>query len=99
MRVFHYSIIAFSSLRLPATRDNWGFSTAHRFERDDNTLEYQQYSVHRDLASWTASLGGIIRDNRSGENEYGVILSLTLKAFPKVSLPLDFQPGTLGVEE
>lgn len=79
--------------------DNWGFSTAHRFESDDNTLEYQQYSLHRDLASWTASIGGMIRDNRTGENEYGVLLSLTLKAFPKVSLPLDFQPGTLGAEE
>jgi LPS-assembly protein len=79
--------------------DNWGFSTAHRFETDDSTLEYQQYSIHRDLASWTASLGGIIRDNRSGEDEYGILLSLTLKAFPKVSLPLDFQPGSLGVEE
>lgn len=78
--------------------DNWGFSTAHRFESDDGTLEYQQYSIHRDLASWTASLGGIVRDNRSGEDEYGVVLSLTLKAFPKVSLPVDFQPGTLGAE-
>lgn len=78
--------------------DNWGFSTAHRYESDDGTLEYQQYSIHRDLASWTASLGGIIRDNRDQENEYGVILSLTLKAFPKVSLPVDFQPGTLGAE-
>jgi hypothetical protein len=79
--------------------DNWGVSTAHRYESDDGTLEYQQYSIHRDLASWTASLGGIIRDNRDEENEYGVILSLTLKAFPKVSLPVDFQPGTLGAEE
>ena len=79
--------------------DNWGFSTAHRFESDDNTLEYQQYSLHRDLASWTASVGGMIRDNRTGQNEYGVLLSLTLKAFPKVSLPLDFQPGTLGAEQ
>lgn len=79
--------------------DNWGFSTAHRFETDDSTLEYQQYSIHRDLASWTASVGGMIRDNRSGENEYGILMSLTLKAFPKVSLPLDFQPGSLGAAE
>jgi LPS-assembly protein len=79
--------------------DNWGFSTAHRFEADDSTLEYQQYSIHRDLASWTASLGGIIRDNRSGQDQYGVLMSITLKAFPKVSLPLDFQPGALGVEQ
>ena len=48
--------------------DNWGFSTAHRFESDDNTLEYQQYTIHRDLASWTASVGGIIRNNRDGED-------------------------------
>ncbi len=78
--------------------DNWGFSTAHRFEADDSTLEYQQYSVHRDLASWTASLGGIVRNNRTGPDEYGVILSLTLKAFPKVNLPVDFQPGSLASE-
>ncbi|MEM7698158.1 MAG: hypothetical protein AAF236_07125 [Verrucomicrobiota bacterium] len=78
--------------------DNWGFSTAHRFEADDGTLEYQQYSVHRDLASWTASVGAIIRDNRDGQNEYGVLLSLTLKAFPRVRIPVDFQPGGLGAE-
>lgn len=78
--------------------DNWGFSTAHRFEADDQTLEYQQYSVHRDLASWTAGLGGIIRDNRRAGNEYGVVFTLTLKAFPKASLPVDFQPGSLGAE-
>lgn len=79
--------------------DQWAFSTAHRFEADDQTLEYQQYMVHRDLPSWTLSLGGIIRDNRRGDNEYGVLLSLTLKAFPKVSLPVDFQPGSLGFED
>jgi len=78
--------------------DNWGVSTNHRFEADDQTLEYQQYTIHRDLASWTASLGAIVRDNRRGDDEYGVVLSLTLKAFPKVRLPVDFQPGTLGAE-
>lgn len=89
-----YSLITYTRLS-----DNWGFSTSHRFERDDGTLEYQQYSIHRDLASWTASIGGIIRDNRNAENEYGILLSLTLKAFPKLRLPLDFQPGTLGAEQ
>ncbi len=74
--------------------DDWGFSTSHRFESDDNTLEYQQYSLHRDLASWTASVGAIVRDNRTGQNEFGVLLSLTLKAFPKLNIPVDFQPGS-----
>jgi len=79
--------------------DNWGFSTQHRFEADDSTLEYQQYTLHRDLGSWTASLGGIVRDNRTGEDEYGVVLGLTLKAFPRLSLPVDFQPGSLSSED
>ena len=79
--------------------DNWGFSTSHRFEADDNTLEYQQYSIHRDMASYTATLGAIIRDNRLGDKEYGVLLSLTLKAFPKTRLPVDFQPGGLSAED
>jgi hypothetical protein len=73
--------------------DQWGFSTVHRFEADDGTLEVQQYQIHRDLASWTASIGAIIRDNRGGEEEFGVLLSLTLKAFPKITVPLDLEPG------
>lgn len=73
--------------------DQWGFSTVHRFEADDSTLEIQQYQIHRDLSSWTASLGAIVRDNRSGDDEYGVLLSLTLKAFPKVTIPIDLEPG------
>lgn len=76
--------------------DEWGFSTNHRFEADDSTLEYQQYQIHKDLASWTAGLGGIIRDNRNGEDEFGIIMSLTLKAFPKVTIPIDLQPGGEG---
>lgn len=76
--------------------DQWGFSTMHRFEADDNTLEIQQYQLHRDLSSWTASLGAIVRDNRGGEDEYGILLSLTLKAFPKITVPLDLEPAAGG---
>lgn len=75
--------------------DNWGFSMNHIYEMDDSTLEYQSYSVHRDLASWTMGVGGLIRDNR-GTNEYGVVLSFTLKDFPNVSVPLDLDPNPTG---
>lgn len=88
-----YSFSTYSRLS-----DNWGLGTSHRFESDDGTLEYQQYSLHRNMASWTASLGTIVRDNRDGENEVGFLLSLTLKAFPRMSLPVDFQPGSLSAE-
>jgi LPS-assembly protein len=71
--------------------DNWGISAYERFEADDSTLEMQQYSIHRDLASWAMSLGAVIRDNR-GETEYGMVFSLTLKEFPGVRIPIDYDP-------
>ena len=67
--------------------ENWGFSTFHRYEFEDSTFETQQYALHRDLNTWTAALGLLLRDHR-GEQETGVVLSLTLKDFPRVSVPL-----------
>lgn len=72
-------------------RENWGFSVRHRWELDDSTLETQQYSIHRDMTSWTASLGGIVRDNR-GVNDYGVLFTLTLKEFPQFNIPISLDP-------
>ncbi len=66
--------------------ENWGISTRHSLELDDNTLETQQYMLHRDLGNWVAGMGISSRDNRL-EDEYGVVFSLTLKDFPSVSLP------------
>ena len=76
--------------------DNWGVSSLHRYELDDSTLEIQQYQVHRDLSSWTLAFGGVIRDNRQADTDWGVVLSLTLKAFPKLALPIDIQPASFG---
>ncbi len=75
--------------------DEWGFSMNQIYEMDDSTMQYQSYSIHRDLVSWTAALGGLIRDNGI-ENEYGVVLTLTLKDFPQVGLPLDLDPNPTG---
>jgi LPS-assembly protein len=76
--------------------DNWGFSMNHIYEMDDSTLQYQSYSVHRDLASWTMAVGGLIRDNGAAGDEYGLVLSFTLKDFPSVSIPLDLDPNPTG---
>ena len=72
--------------------DTWGISAYERFEADDSTLEMQQYSLHRDLASWAMALGAVVRDNR-GVTEYGMVFSLTLKDFPGVRIPLDYDPS------
>ncbi len=68
--------------------DNWGVGTAHFYEAETDSLRLQQYTIHRDLSSWTAALGAQIRDNL-GNEEFGLVFSLTLKAFPRVGTPTD----------
>ncbi len=68
--------------------EDWGLGTRHTLELDDSTLEYQQYSIHRDLGNWVAGMGISTRDNRR-ENEYGLVFSFALKDFPSVSLPFE----------
>ena len=66
--------------------ENWGVGTRHVLELDDGTLELQTYTIHRDLGNWVAGLGLTQRNNRLTK-EYGMMISLTLKDFPSVSLP------------
>lgn len=67
--------------------ESWGFDIYQQWELDDNTLEVEQYRIHRDFDSWIASLGLLKRDNRN-RDEFSVLLSFTLKDFPSVNLPL-----------
>lgn len=76
--------------------DNWGVGTQQQYEGTSGVLEQQRYSVYRDLTSWVASFGAIIRNN-GGVNEYGVLLTFTLKALPKFSFDLNFDPA--GAEQ
>jgi len=75
--------------------DHWGFSFAERYEFQDSTLESQTYQIHRDLSSWVASLGVNVRDN-GGEEEFGVLLSFTLKDLPNVRVPLALDAESLA---
>ena len=76
--------------------DNWGIGLQEQYEATTGVLEQQRYSVYRDLTSWVASLGAVIRDN-GGIKEYGVLLTFTLKAFPKFGFDLNFDPA--GADE
>ena len=75
--------------------DNWGIGVQEQYEATSRTLEEQRYSVYRDLTSWVASFGAVIRDN-GGVKEYGVLLTFTLKAFPKFGFDFNFDPGNAG---
>lgn len=74
--------------------DNWGFSFSEQYEFTDSTLEAQTYQIHRDLSSWVASLGVNIRDN-AGKEEFGVLLTFTLKDLPSVRIPVALDPNSL----
>lgn len=91
------SLITFTSyFRL---NENWGLSVNEQYEMHDHVLEYQSYQIHRDLSSWTAALGFLVRDNKvngAGSIEYGVMLTFTLKDFPSINAPISFDPGSLG---
>ena len=75
--------------------DNWGVGVQEQYEEATGVLEQQRYSIYRDLTSWVASLGGVIRDN-SGVKEYGFLFTVTLKAFPKFGFDLNFDPTSEG---
>lgn len=79
--------------------DNWGFSFRDTYEVNDSTLESQRYELHRDLSSWVASLGVLARQNRrDGKevNDYGLVLTFTLKDLPNVKVPFSFDPSGSG---
>ncbi len=75
--------------------DNWGVGVQEQYEGASGVLEQQRYALYRDLSSWVASVGAIVRDN-GGVKEYGVLLTFTLKAFPKFGFDLNFDPGSQG---
>jgi LPS-assembly protein len=72
--------------------ERWGIGLFQLWELDDGTLEIQQYTLHRDFNHWVASIGFTKQDNRVTD-EYGVVLSFTLKDFPSASLPLKLDAG------
>jgi hypothetical protein len=75
--------------------ENWGLAVQEQYEAAIHTLEEQRYSIYRDLTSWVASFGVVVRDN-AGVKEYGVLFTITLKAFPKFGFDLNFDPGGAG---
>jgi LPS-assembly protein len=67
--------------------ENWGFRATHYFNVQNGHLQEQLYSVYRDLRSWTAALTVRVIDNGGGQPlDYGVALSVSLKAVPRFHL-------------
>lgn len=78
--------------------DHWAIGAYDRYEASTGFLEEQRYTIYRDLTSWVASLGAVIRNN-GGVKEYGFLLTFTVKALPKFQFNLNFDPSSPGGEE
>jgi lipopolysaccharide export system protein LptA len=79
--------------------DNWAFSAHESYEFRDHILQRQRYELHRDLSSWVLSLAFVALNNTSStkaQNDYGVLLTLTLKDLPDIRLPVSFDPTGLS---
>ena len=74
--------------------DHWAFSLYEQYEYYTNVLQFQRYMIHRDLSSWIASFGAEVRNNQGGDRQLGVLLVMTLKDAPSVTLPLAFSQTT-----
>ena len=78
--------------------DHWAVGAYDRYEASTGFFEEQRYTIYRDLTSWVASLGAVIRNN-GGVKEYGVLLTFTVKALPKFQFNLNFDPGAPAGED
>lgn len=78
---------------------NWAAGFTERIEFADRVVEAQSYTLYRDLTSVVASFAVTVRNNttatKSASNDYGVLLNITLKDFPRLNLPVGFDVNSI----
>jgi len=66
--------------------DNWGLRMMHDFNAQNGRLQEQDYTIYRDLRSWTGALTFRVVDNGYGPTDFTVAFTFSLKAAPKTHL-------------
>lgn len=79
----------FTSVFFYRFNENWGTRFMHYFDAKTGTLQEQDYSIYRDLRSWTAALTFRVLQGTSTGTSYGVAFTFSLKAFPRFKLGQD----------
>jgi lipopolysaccharide assembly outer membrane protein LptD (OstA) len=69
--------------------DNWSFRMAHYFNAVEGRLQEQDYSIYRDMRSWTGALTLRVIDNDTGPTDVTVAVTFSLKAMPSMRLGQD----------
>jgi hypothetical protein len=68
--------------------EDWQFEGSLGFEIEDGTLQDQRYTIYRDFRTWNSALTVFARQNKAVQDEFGVFLTFTLKAFPSTALSI-----------
>jgi len=68
---------------------NWVLRASHRFSAVDGTMQEQDYTIYRDMRSWTAALTIRVLNNLNGQQDFGVAFTFSLKAVPRFGMGAD----------
>ena len=66
--------------------DNWGFRMMHDYNFENGRLQEQDYTIYRDLRSWTGALTFRVINNSTGPTDITVAFTFSLKAAPKTQV-------------
>jgi hypothetical protein len=69
--------------------ENWALRASHRFSAQNGQMQEQDYSIYRDMRSWTAALTLRLLNNVNGQQDFGVAFTFSLKAAPRFPLGAD----------
>ena len=69
--------------------DNWGVRTEHVFNAHGGRLQEQDYTIMRDLRSWTTALTFRVQNNEGSSADFTVAIAFSLKAVPSTRLGED----------
>jgi hypothetical protein len=69
--------------------ENWGVHILDRYEAQNGILQEQEYSIYRDLRSWTAALIFRLTEGVGQPHDFTVGITMSLKAFPRFKLGSD----------
>jgi lipopolysaccharide assembly outer membrane protein LptD (OstA) len=69
--------------------ENWAVRAAQHWDLEEGRMREQNYTLYRDLRSWTAGLVFRIRDNEDSDDDFTVAFTFSLKAAPKDGIGQD----------
>jgi lipopolysaccharide assembly outer membrane protein LptD (OstA) len=69
--------------------ENYGFRASHHFDIRNGKMDEQDYTLYRDMRSWTAALSLRWREQSNGSDDFTVAFTFSIKAHPRYGLGSD----------